>query len=275
MSFIIVSDSSSNIFEMQGINYKNVPLKIISESKEYVDAPDLDVAGMVADMYRSKERFRTSCPNAFEWQEAFRGENEIFAITITSKLSGSYSAAMTAAENYKTENPDAQVWVIDSFSTGPEMELVMEKIRECDENGLSFNETKEIVTEYMNRTNLLFSLESLNNLAKNGRVNPAVAKIAGVLGIRIVGMAYEGNLKSLHKCRGAKKTVETLKEEMINMGFKGGKVRISHCLNEEGALELKEKILVTYPETDIKIIPCTALCSFYAEKGGILVGFET
>ena len=102
-----------------------------------------------------------------------------------------------------------------------------------------------------------------------------MAKIAGVLGIRLVGMASEGTLKPLHKCRGEKKTLETLKEVMMAMGYKGGKVRISHCLNLEAAQKLKESILSVFPKTDIKINICTALCSFYAEKGGLLVGFET
>ncbi|MBQ6847781.1 MAG: DegV family protein [Clostridia bacterium] len=274
MNIKIVSDSSSNIYDVEGVDFKSVPLKIISESREYVDTPDLDVKSMVEDMYESKERFSTSCPNAFDWGEAFKGGENIFAVTITKHLSGCYSAALNSAEDFKAENPQANIYVIDSLSTGGEMQLIIEKLKELAEKGLTFEEIKDEIEDYQKHTHLIFALRNLNNLAKNGRVNPAVAKIAGVLGIRIIGKADDGHLKTVHKCKGKAKTLETLKNDMLEMGFKGGKVRISHCLNEESANELKDKILTVYPESDIEILPCTGLCSFYAELGGLLVGFE-
>ncbi len=274
MSIRIVADSSSNILNLEGVDYKSVPLKIISESKEYVDTPELDLSQMVKDMYESRERFSTSCPNAYDWLEAFKGGENIFAITITKHLSGCYGAAYNAAEDYRSENPNANIYVIDSLSTGGEMQLIIEKLIELDKKGFSFEEIKAEVTEYQKTTHLLFALRNLNNLAKNGRVNPAVAKIAGVLGIRITGMADEGHLKTLHKCKGKEKTLEMLKKDMLEMGFKGGKVKISHCQNEESAAELKNKILEVYPQSDIEVLPCTALCSFYAELGGLIIGFE-
>ena len=274
MNIRIVADSSSNIYKVDGIDYKCVPLKIISESKEYVDTPELDVAAMVNDMVTSRERFSTSCPNAYDWGEAFKGGENIFAITITKHLSGSYSAAVNAAEDFKAQNPDANIYVIDSLSTGGEMQLIIEKLKELAEQGLSFEEIKKEITAYQKKTHLIFALRSLSNLAKNGRVNPAVAKIAGVLGIRIAGMADEGQLKTLHKCKGKEKTLDMLRNDMLDMGFKGGKVKISHCQNEESAKGLKERILSVFPKSNIEILPCTALCSFYAELGGLIVGFE-
>ena len=270
----IVADSSSNIFEFEGIDYKSVPLKIISESREYVDNSELDVKAMVEEMYESKERFSTSCPNAFEWSEAFEGGENIFAVTITKHLSGCYSAAKNAAEDYKEKHPDCNIYVIDSLSTGGEMQLIIEKLKELNEEGLSFEEIVSAIEKYKKKTHLIFALRNLNNLAKNGRVNPAIAKIAGVLGIRITGKADEGHLKIAHKCKGKEKTLETMKNDIIEAGFSGGKIRISHCINEVSAKALKEKILELFPKSDIEIRPCTALCSFYAELGGLIVGFE-
>ncbi len=274
MNIRIVADSSSNIYNVEGVDFKSVPLKIMSESREYVDTPDLDVKAMVEDMYESKERFSTSCPNAFDWGEAFKGGENIFAVTITKHLSGCYSVAVNAAEDFKAENPEANIYVIDSLSTGGEMQLIIEKLKELAEKGLSFEEIKDEIEDYQKHTHLIFALRNLNNLAKNGRVNPAVAKIAGVLGIRITGKADEGHLKTVHKCKGKEKTLDMLKSDMLEMGFKGGKVKISHCLNEEAANQLKERLLEVYPQSNIEILPCTALCSFYAELGGLIIGFE-
>ena len=276
MKFKIVSDSSSNIFSFPGVSFASVALKINTASAEYVDDENLDVAKMVHALQENKGKSGTSCPNVHDWLQAFDGADHIFAITITSNLSGSYASAQQAKAIYEENNPGAKVFVVDSLSTGPEMRLIMERIREWIEEKLPFELIKEKIQEYQKKTHLLFSLESLTNLARNGRVNPAVAKIAGVLGIRMVGCASEvGTLQPLHKCRGEKKALETIFKEMVERGFEGGRARIAHCFNPEAAASLKETILAAFPKSDIFIEPATALCSFYAEKGGLLVGFES
>ena len=276
MKFKIVSDSSSNIFYFPGVEFASVALKINTASAEYVDDENLDVAKMVRELQENKGKSGTSCPNVHDWLQAFDGADYVFAITITSNLSGSYASAQQAKAIYEETNPGAKVFVVDSLSTGPEMRLIMERIREWIDAKLPFEKIKEKIQEYQKKTHLLFSLESLTNLARNGRVNPAVAKLAGVLGIRMVGCASEvGTLQPLHKCRGEKKALETIFKEMVTRGFEGGRARIAHCFNPEAAASLKETILAAFPKSDIFIEPATALCSFYAEKGGLLVGFES
>ena len=274
MKFRIVSDSSSNVFSLPGVDYAHVPLKIITAKTEYVDEPGLDIEKMVTEIKNTTSKSGTSCPNVEEWLAAFGGADRVFAVTITSRLSGSCAAATEAAAQYEAANPGARVFVIDSLSTGPEMRLIMEKIREHLDFGHSFEHIKESIREYQQHTKLLFCLESLTNLARNGRVNPAVAKIAGVLGIRVVGAANEGVLQPLHKCRGEAKALDTIFSEMKARGFSGGKVSISHCFNPEAAESLKKKILSAFPKCRVRIEPCAALCSFYAERGGLIIGFE-
>ena len=274
MNYKIAVDSSANLHEFSGIAFESVPLKIITAKKEYVDDRNLDVKKMVAEIKETKGKSGTSCPNIGDWLNAFEDADVIFAITITSKLSGSFSTAKEAAKIYMDAHPGAKVFVVDSLSTGPEMKLLAEHIRDLMLQEKSFEEIRDSVTEYQKRTNLLFSLESLTNLARNGRVNPAVAKIAGVLGIRVLGAATEGVLDPLHKIRGEAKTIDMMFEEMKKRGFSGGKVRIDHCFNLEAARNLEEKILYEFPDCDLEIGENQGLCSFYAEKGGIITGFE-
>lgn len=274
MTYKIVSDSSSNLLLWDKVSYETVPLKIISSEKEYIDNASLDVFGMVEDLKTVKGVVKTSCPNTGEWLDAFEGADCIFAITITSNLSGCYNAALVAKEQYMEEHPNAKICVIDSYSTGGEMQLIIEKLTELINMGKSFEEIEKEITLYKDTTHLMFSLQSLTNLARNGRVSPAVATIAGVLGIRVVGAATLGVLHPSDKVRGEKKALATIFNNMKKDGYCGGKVRINHCFNEESALTVKSKILEEFPEADIEISPCTALCSFYAEMGGLLVGFE-
>ena len=275
MNYKIVADSSSNVFGMEGVSYAHVPLKIINQGREYVDDPGLDVFGMLEDLKASREGSSTSCPNAFEWQEAFGDADAAFAVTITSNLSGSCAAARAAADAYMEENPGKRVSVLDTLSVGPEAHLVLDKLAELIAQELSFDEIDEKIRAYMQTTRLCFSLESLENLARNGRVSMAVAKLVGVMGIRIVGRASdEGPLQQLHKCRGEKKALQALFDEMKERGYCGGKVWIDHCLNLKAAVTLKEIIRHEFPDSCVHIGTCMGLCSYYAEQGGLLVGYE-
>lgn len=275
MSFKIVSDSSSNILSFAGAPYTTVPLKIITNEKEYVDDAALDVAGMVKDLRTVKGRTGTSCPNIYEWKSAMADADAVFAITITSNLSGAHAAALQAKAELLAECPEKKICVLDSLSTGPEMQLVIERLAALIASGKSFEEIECEIREYMTHTHLIFCLESLANLARNGRVNPVVAKVAGVLGIRVVGVASEqGTLELLHKPRGGEKALGTIVEVMQRYGYQGGPVRVAHCNNEVGATKLAAKIRAIYPAAEIKIIPTTALCSFYAEEGGLMIGYE-
>ena len=275
MNVKIVADSSANLPALAGIAYASVPLKILAGEKEYVDNAALDTEQMVSAMEAYQGRSSTACPSVGEWLEAFGDADYVFTIAITSNLSGSHNAAVQAKDMYEEMHPDRHVCCLDSLSTGPEMVLVAEKLVELLDAGLDFETVEAQVREYMKKTHLLFSLESMDNLAKNGRVSKVAAKAAGILGIRVVGKASDvGTLQQLHKCRGEKKALQTMLEEMVAHGFTGGKVRIAHGLNENGAQALLEVIRSAYPNIEATIVPFGGLCCFYAERGGLMVGFE-
>ena len=274
MKIKIVSDSSSNILEMKGLDYTSVPLKIIVGEKEFVDAKELDIKNMIKTLAAFNDKTSTSCPNSSEWLEAFDDADIVYGFSITSNLSGCYNAAMQAKIMCEEERPDVKIHIFDSLSVGPEVQLLMEKLIEFINAGLFFEETVEKMNEYMTHTHLLFSLESLANLARNGRVSPLVAKAAGLLGIRLVGKASDvGTLEPISKCRGEKKAIAEIMKLMKEHGYKGGPVRIAHCYNEGAAAALKEKIIADFPDAEIQVLLCTGLCSYYAEKGGVLVGY--
>ena len=271
----IVADSSSDLLTLDGVPYKSAPLKIITSEKEYIDNENLNVLEMVDELGCYKGKSSTSCPNEADWLEAFGDSEEIFCVTITGTLSGSYNAAMMAKNTYEEKYPDRKVFVLNSLTTGPEMGLIIEKIKELISENKTFDEICEEVDKYKGKTGLLFMLESMKNLANNGRVSPLVAKMAGLLGIRVVGKASDkGDLEPLNKCRGESKALETIVEHLRSLGLKKGKVKISHCFNEKAGNALKALILKEFSKARVEITKCKGLCSFYAEKGGLLIGFE-
>ena len=275
MKRIIVADSASNVFEFDGgMDYACTPLKILIDGQTFEDVQGVDLEDMVNKMERSATS-SSSCPNTAEWLDAFEGHDEIFAVTISSRLSGSYNAAMVAKQEYEESHPGAQVEVVDSRMTGPGERLIMEKIAELAAAGLSFDSIKEKLAEYRQRMHLCFSLASIHNLAKNGRVSHLTATLFGVLGIRLLGRASdEGTIESVAKVRGEKGGIRSVVGELVEKGYQGGKCYISHTLDADLAGRLKEAILSRFPGSHIFIEANTALCSYYAERHGLIIGFE-
>ena len=222
-----------------------------------------------------KGKTGTSCPNVADWLEAYEGAEQLVVITITGTLSGSYNAALLAGEEYRETHPGARIFVLDSLSAGPEIRLLAEKARELVNTGLDFDAMCEGLQEYQKHTHLLFSLESLANLARNGRVKPAVAAVARMLGIRVIGQASDGGeLEVLCKTRGEHGALERIVLELKGHGYTGGKVHIAHCGNLEAAKRLQQMIHAVFHGAQVDVSECGGLCSYYAELGGLMVGFE-
>ena len=272
----IVADSSGDLHSLGGFPFASAPLKIIAGEREWVDNAELKVEEMVEYLLKYKGKSGSACPSPSDWLEAFEDYENVFCITISSNLSGSYNSACIACEEYMAQNPGRKAHVFDSLSTGPEMRLIMDKTVELSGEGKSFEEIIEIVSHYkVNKCALLFTLESMQNLANNGRVSHLVAKAAGILNIRPLGVASEiGTLEMLEKPRGAKKAVASAYKIMLERGYKGGKLYIAHCMNPSISESLKETVLADFPEAKIDVYPLGGLTSFYAEKGGMLAGFE-
>ena len=271
----IVADSSANLMELKTVAFDAAPLKIITADREFVDDRNLDLDGMIRFFNTYKGRSQTSCPNPEDWLTAFGDAEDIFCVTITSGLSGSYNTACVARDLYRERHPGRRVFVIDSLSAGPELTLIVEKLEQLISQGRSYEEVCTCITAYQKKTGLLFMLESLNNFAANGRVSPTVARIAGVLGIRIVGKASDdGMLEPTNKSRGEAKALDAIVQHLKKSGLHHGKVQLAHCLNEAAALQLQTMIKAELPDVTVNLGKNLGLCSYYAEQGGLLVGFE-
>ena len=274
MNYRIVADSSSNVLSMGNPHYFSVPMKVRAE-KEYIDDANLNVARMVEELKHHKGTSGSACPSVGEWLDAFGDADMVFGTTMSKGLSGSYNAACEAARIYMEENPGKKAYIFNTLSAGPQQAFLNEKLLELAAQGLDFETIQEKALEYYKNTHILFCLESMMNLARNGRVSVAAAKIAGVLGIRACGDVEAGMITPVHKPRGARKATETLVEMMKERGFyDGAQLRIAHCLGEKQAQDLVDAVVAQFPNTKVTIEPTTALCSFYAEAGGLMIGFE-
>ena len=272
----LILDSSSNTLSDPARNLVVVPLTLTFGEENMLDDEKLDISEFLAKMEANNEAGKTAAPSIQRWLDAWEGSENAIIVTLTSGLSGTYSSALQAKDIYLEQHPHANVIVVDSRSAGPELEVVLEGIEALiKDDKLRFADLEAKIAEFRTRTHLLFVLQSLRNLSLNGRVSPAVAKIAGVLKINLIGTAsVDGELQPLTKARGMKKALREIVKQMEGMKYQGGRVVIDECENATDAEKLKEAILASYPDADVTIRPMRGLCSFYAERGGLMIGFH-
>lgn len=271
----LIIDSSSNMKSDPDHNVEVVPLTISFGGKDYIDDQNLNIREFLNDMNQNQVAGKTTCPSIQAWLNALEGTEKAIIITMTSGMSGTFSSALQAKTMYEEKHPTSQIIVVDSRSAGPELTIVLHGIEKMIQGDIRFVDLEEVIAKFRMHTHLLFILQSLHNLSLNGRVSPVAAKVAGLLKINLIGTASkEGKLGPLTKARGMKKAMRELLKYMKDDNYHGGEVIIDHCENEKDAEIIKDKILAEYPDAQVTIRPMRGLCSFYAEEGGIMVGFH-
>lgn len=279
MTWKIIADSGCDFREMKNLakdtQFESVPLTIQVENEIFVDDKQLDIDLMMEKMYASSAASKSACPSPDDYLKSFEGADTIFVVTITGTLSGSNNSAQVAKKIFLEEHPDAHIHVIDSLSAGGEVDLLVTKLNELIQQDLSFDEVVQVISRYQEKTKLLFVLAKVDNLVKNGRLSKLLRTVVGLLNIRMVGEASQtGTLELLQKARGSKKALASAIEELLKAGYKGGRLIIAHRNNEKFCQQFSQLVQEKYPQAQIEMVPTSGLCSFYAEEGGILMGYE-
>ena len=279
MTWKIVADSGCDYREITDLanqtKFESVPLTIQIDHEIFLDNAHLDIDGMMEKMYATSSASKSACPSPDDYLRSFEGAENIFVVTITGSLSGSHNSAQLAKKLFLEENPTANIHVIDSLSAGGEVDLIVRKLNDLIKEGLSFEQGVEALNHYQENTKSLFVLAKVNNLVKNGRISKLIGAVVGLLNIRMVGEASDtGTLELLQKARGAKKALTATVDEVLKAGYKGGRIIIAHRNNEKFCQQFSEIIKEKFPAADISFLPTSGLCSFYAEEGGLLMGYE-
>ena len=279
MKWKIIADSGCDYRSLDNLapdtEFVSVPLTIQVGETIYRDDAQLNIDQMMEEMYATTTASKSACPSPDDYMKSFEGADNIIVVTITGTLSGSYNSAEIAKKIYLEEHPDANIHVIDSLSAGGEVDLLVRKLNHLVAEGLDFDQVLDAITAYQSKTKLLFVLAKVDNLVKNGRLSKLVGTVVGLLNIRMVGEASQtGTLELLQKARGPKKALASAIEELLKAGYKGGRLIIAHRNNEKFCQQFSQLVQEKYPQAQIETVPTSGLCSFYAEEGGILMGYE-
>lgn len=277
MTWRIVTDSSCDLpfSTLEGVaTLSKVPFYINIEDQEYIDNDEMNLTEMLDAMESSKEISRTSCPSPGTWYKEFEQADCVLAITISKELSGSYNSAIAAQKMLEGEHPDKKVFVLNSRSAGSALSMLVQKTNALINEGASFEKLVQEIQAYSYSLNTIFGLLSFNNLIKNGRMSKLTGFIATKLNFTGIGVASpEGEIVVKGKARGTKKLVDAFLKDMEENSFHQGMVTISHCQNEKLAHSLAGAIMAKWPQADVQLMETRGLCSFYAERGGLIMAY--
>ena len=279
MKWKIVTDTGSNVRELnnlpEDIAFDLIPLILHVDKKDFVDVPTMDVDELIQAVKESSSS-SSACPAPGVYAEKFSGADNVICFTLSSELSGSFNSAELGKSIALEQNPDANIHVFDSRSAGGEIDLLVKKAISLVGEGKAFEEVIAGVTDYHANTYTGYMLKSIENLVKNGRVNKVVGSLVGLLNIHVIGVrSKEGTIEMSNRARGEKKALNTFLKDLVENGYAGGKMELAHVLNPELADVFANKVREQFPTADIHIVPTSGLCSFYAEKGGLMAGYET
>lgn len=277
MSYKIVIDSCGEFLEQWKTDdrFESVPLVLTVGGENIVDDETFDQAEFLKKVAACEECPKSACPSPERYMKAFECKAErIYAITLSSELSGSYNSAVLGKNLLLEEHPEKKIHVFNSRSASVGETLIAMKIEECEKAGLSFEEVVRTVEEYISGQNTFFVLENLDTLRKNGRLSGVKAFVATALKIKpVMGSTDEGTICQLDQARGMNKALVKMMEHIVSKTSDGENkvLAICHCNCPERAEMFKEAIAEKLNPAQIIVLNTAGVSTMYANDGGIIV----
>lgn len=277
MKFKIVCDSVSNLkndyLVDSEIGFENVPLTLRVNGEIFVDDDQIDTVKLLESMDKDKKAASTACPSPGEYANAFEGAENVFVVTVSGKLSGSYNSAVLASKEFAGKN----IHVIDSRNAAGGQVLIVDRLVELIKQDLPFETIVKEIDQYVKDTHIIFVLSKYDNLAKSGRMSKLVAFAASTIKIKTICKAVDGEIeiqsKALTETSAYRKLVENMPRLAETNDFSGRKCVISHTENEESAFFLTKLIKAAFNFAEVVIMKNKGVAAYYSALHGIMVAF--
>lgn len=278
MSYRIIGDSCTDLTDelKKDEHIYIVPLTLDVDGELFVDDESFDQKAFLDAVAASPNCPKSSCPAPESFMNLFDCEGDVYVVTLSSNLSGSYNSAELAKRLYLEEHEEKNILVIDSCSASVGQTIMVMKLKELLEQGKSFEEVSEAILKYRDEVQTKFVLESLETLRKNGRLSNLKAFLATALNIKpVMGSTPDGQIIKLEQSRGINKALKQMAEMIAADCFDAENriVGIAHCNNYERALFVKEEIMKRIPFKDCIITDTAGVSTLYANDGGIVVSY--
>ena len=265
MSFHIVADSCCELtvdMKKRG-NIEIAPLTLEVGGESILDDETFDQKYFLKRVAECPECSKSACPSPDYFRKSFlNGAERCYAVTLSAQLSGSYNSAVLGANLAQEENEDLKIHVFNSRSASIGETLIVKKIVECEEAGMSFERVVETVELYISTQHTYFVLENLETLRKNGRLSKTKALVASALKIKpVMGATPEGDIVQLDQARGINKALMKMVDAIVNdaQHVENKTLAISHCNCPERAEMVKEALLERLAVQDVFVLDTQGL----------------
>ncbi len=276
MRYKIVVDSGCDLPDKlrEDEHFVVVPLTLSVGGVDIIDDEKFDQKDFIKRVDEAKECPKSACPSPERYLSEYESaQGDVYVITLSGRLSGSYNSALVAADMYEEDGGSNRVHVFDSMSASCGEALIAMKIVECEGQGMGFDDVVKTVTQFCNGMKTYFVLETLETLRKNGRLTNLQALLANVLSIKPVMGAREGEIIKLEQTRGLNKALKRMCEIITeNVSEPENKVLgIAHCNCPERAEYVKSLLVEKNNFKDVIIVNTAGIATMYANDGGIIV----
>ncbi|SHE34772.1 EDD domain protein, DegV family [Tissierella praeacuta DSM 18095] len=194
----------------------------------------------------------TSQPAVGEFLDAFNkafseGYDEIIAILLSSKLSGTFNSAMLAKDMLEYK----KITIIDSLTTVSNMKFLVEDAVEMVKQGKTSDDIEIYLNTKKTNINIYLTTDTLEYLRRGGRLSTVQATLGNLLNIKPIIELKDGELKLLEKLRGRNKVISAIIDRIPS---NVNKIGICHVLNKEDAEKIKDLLKEKFPDAIIIII---------------------
>ena len=276
MSYKIIVDSCCELPEQyhKDERFQFIPLGLEVGDYQIMDDEHFDQAEFLAQVALYPHCPKSSCPSPEKYMEAYRADvDNIFVVTLSSHLSGSYNSAVLGKNLYHEQYGTKNIYVFDSESASSGETQYAMKMMQLQEKGASFEETIAELEAFRDEMKTYFILDNLETLRKNGRLTGVKAMVVSTLNIKPIMCGNHGVIEQKSQAIGMKKAIGKLADIMVKEvpDITERTLMISHCNCPDRAGFMQKELLARTKVKEIVIMDTAGVSSMYANDGGIIV----
>ena len=273
----VVTDSTSSLTQAIGKEYglHIIPEYVIFGDQTYQDGINLDAETFYPLLKNSKKLPTTSQPSVQDFVKLYSDLSQeaeaIVSIHISQKMSATLDSARAACQQL----PGVAIQVIDSQSVSMGLGLIAIAAARAAAAGKEFGEVVALVEELIPKTNVIFTVETLEYLYKGGRIGGATALMGSVLSIKPVLYLKDGRIEPLEKVRTKKRATDRVLELMTERVGESNSVHaaIMHCSIPEEAAALGKEVTARFQPAELLITDAGPIIGTHAGPGTLGIVF--
>lgn len=273
MKVAVVTDSTAYLPEedIKKWDIHVVPLSVNFGDETYRELIDITVGEFYEKVRNTKELPKTSQPSigdvTTKYEELAKDHDAIISIHLSSGISGTYQAAVSAGQMVE----GVEVYPFDSEISCMAQGFYVLKAAEMAKEGAHPDEIMEALNEMKKEMRAYFMVDDLSHLARGGRLSGAQALVGSLLQVKPILHFVDTKIVPFEKIRTSKKAFKRIEGLLKETADNAEKVKASiiHAQREDFAKEWKKELEERYPNVDFVISYFGPVIGTHLGEGGI------